>query len=81
MKNIILIISLIIPLSAYAESIPIVQISAKFCKKGVHNQPNGNYAVYVFCDDALGTNISVFLNNLGAPFKRSEEHTSELQSH
>jgi hypothetical protein len=44
-----------------------VQITGPMCKPGVHEQPQGPFALYVFCDDALGTNIAVFLNDLGAP--------------
>lgn len=35
-------------------------IFPKVCVDGPHKQPNGEFAVYVFCDDALGTNIAVF---------------------
>ena len=54
---------------AYAESIQIIKISPEYCKEGVYKQPKGLFAVYVFCDDALGTNISVFLDDLGAPLR------------
>jgi hypothetical protein len=29
------------------------------CKEGLHKQPSGEFAVYVFCDDAHGSNIAV----------------------
>ncbi len=51
--------------AAYAQT-P-VQITGPVCKPGVHQQPQGPFALYVFCDDALGTNIAVFLRDLGAP--------------
>lgn len=44
-----------------------VQISPKFCKPDVHRQPEGVFSLYVFCDDALGTNVAVYLHKLGAP--------------
>ena len=31
----------------------------KLCKDGLHKQPKGQFGVYVFCDDAVGTNIAV----------------------
>jgi hypothetical protein len=46
-----------------------VQVSAKYCKPGPQFQVPGPFAIYVFCDDALGTNIAVFLNDLGAPLR------------
>ena len=44
-------------------------ISPKYCSQGEHSQPKGRFAIYVFCDDALGTNIAVFMKGLGAPFE------------
>jgi len=78
MKSIALLICLIVAGSAYAESIPIIQISAKYCKEGVHKQPKGQFALYVFCDDALGTNISIFLNDLGAPLRGAYRLTNRF---
>jgi hypothetical protein len=34
-------------------------IYPKLCKDGLHRQPKGQFGVYVFCDDAQGTNIAV----------------------
>ncbi len=45
----------------------ITQLHSKVCPQGIHEQPNGKFAIHVFCDDALGTNITVFLNKMGAP--------------
>ena len=45
----------------------ITHVYPKSCPQGVHEQPNGLFAIYVFCDDALRTNVSVFLNKMGAP--------------
>ena len=45
----------------------VVQISPKHCKPDIHKQPKGNFALYVFCDDALGTNVAVYIRKLDAP--------------
>jgi hypothetical protein len=45
----------------------IESISGRVCKGGSHIQPRGPFGVYVFCDDALGTNIAVFYPALGDP--------------
>jgi hypothetical protein len=45
----------------------IEQIAGRGCKGGAHTQPEGPFGVYVFCDDALGTNIAVFYPQLGDP--------------
>jgi hypothetical protein len=45
----------------------IESISGRACKGGSHVQPQGPFGVYVFCDDALGTNIAVFYPQLGDP--------------
>jgi hypothetical protein len=56
---------------ASGSSIPnpakIESISGRTCKSGSHAQPLGPFGVYVFCDDALGTNIAVFYPELGDP--------------
>jgi len=51
---------------AFADNTP-TSITARACVDGTHKQPNGVFAIYVFCDDALGTNVSIFLKKLGAP--------------
>jgi hypothetical protein len=45
----------------------IENISGRGCKGGAHAQPDGPFGVYVFCDDAVGTNIAVFYQELGEP--------------
>ena len=58
---------------AVASSMPtvaeqqVIRASPKYCKPGLHRQPNGPYAVMLFCDDALGSNIGVIRIHLGAP--------------
>jgi len=53
--------------SGIATAGEVVQISAKFCTPDMHKQPKGLFALYVFCDDALGTNVAVYIRSLGAP--------------
>jgi hypothetical protein len=69
MKSVILLLGFLIYGFAQADEIQVVQISPKYCVPGVHKQPSGQFALYAFCDDALGTNISVFINDLGAPLR------------
>jgi len=45
----------------------VVQISSNFCAPGSHKQPNGLFALFVFCDDVLGTNVAVYLHKIGTP--------------
>ena len=67
------------------------QITGSVCKPGVHEQPQGTFALYAFCDDALGTNVAVFLKDLGAPlsgpydlgkrFWQGEEWSNDVTSY
>ena len=68
MKYLSLIIILCFSSVSLAEVAPVL-ISPKYCKDGAKKQPNGQFAIYVFCDDALGTNIAVYLYDLGNPFR------------
>jgi hypothetical protein len=61
----------IILYSAVHAEVQIEDISAQLCVTGEHKQPSGPYALYVFCDDALGTNVAVFLKELGVPFSEN----------
>jgi hypothetical protein len=45
----------------------IEKIAGHGCRGGAHTQPRGPFGVYVFCDDAVGTNIAVFYADLGEP--------------
>jgi hypothetical protein len=45
----------------------IEKTSGHKCKGGAHTQPEGPFGVYVFCDDAVGTNIAVLYQELGEP--------------
>ncbi len=66
MKKLILILALLIPSLCYAK-IEVTQISGRYCKQGEYQQPNGYFSIYVFCDDALGTNIAVFAKDMHNP--------------
>lgn len=66
MKYLPIIIFSLLAGTSYAEPV-ITQASPKYCKAGPEFQPNGLFAIYTFCDDALGTNIAIYLNKLGNP--------------
>ena len=51
--------------------VEIADISPRSCVPGVHEQPDGIFALFVFCDDALGTNVALFQSKLGAPKNES----------
>ena len=53
--------------NAFAENIPITHTVPDRCKSGSHRQAGGPFAIYVFCDDALGANIAIFLTQMGVP--------------
>ena len=72
MKIIAILFILVLSLDAVAD-IDVKVISPKYCRQGEHVQPQSSFAIYVFCDDALGTNIAVFLKELGAPFEGDYE--------
>ena len=58
----VLIILIILPvLTSAEESMPyFIQAFHKHCEYGLYPQPNdGPFSVYLFCDDALGSNIGV----------------------
>ncbi|MCP4326198.1 MAG: hypothetical protein GY787_31055 [Alteromonadales bacterium] len=67
MRFLILMFSLIFSGAVLSENF-VVKVSPEYCLEGVHQQSNGPFAIFVFCDDALGSNISVFLKDIGAPF-------------
>lgn len=51
--------------AAHAEEV--VNVSGSNCKAGAHENQQSAFALYVFCDDALGTNVAVFRKDIGAP--------------
>jgi len=88
-KILALTITLLFSSQVLAEN-KVTQIYAKVCSQGIYEQPSGKFAIHVFCDDALGTNIAVFLNKMGAPihqeydlgnrFWQSEEWAYDVMS-
>jgi len=45
----------------------LIQAQFEKCQHGLHPQPNGGpFSVFLFCDDALGSNIGVILTQPGA---------------
>jgi hypothetical protein len=59
----------ILPLELVAQnkSNYLVITSQKACRHGIHEQPNeGPFSVFLFCDDAGGSNIGVILTEKGA---------------
>lgn len=66
-------IYLIIVLAVICMSTPVsaeerlVDASHAKCKHGLHTQPNkGPFSIFLFCDDALGSNIGIILTERGA---------------
>jgi len=52
----------------------LLKVSPKFCKQGLSQPKHGDFAVFVFCDDALGTQIGVILTRPGVgPFAMKTE--------
>lgn len=43
----------------------LVQTSGKVCNHGLHEQPTRNFSVFLFCDDAQGSNIGIVLSSSG----------------
>jgi hypothetical protein len=45
----------------------LIQAQFENCQHGLHAQPNGGpFSVFLFCDDALGSNIGIILTQPGA---------------
>jgi hypothetical protein len=42
-----------------------IKLSPKFCKHGLNQPSGGDFAAFVFCDDALGTQIGIILTRPG----------------
>lgn len=72
MKKLTLVLLILLSAFAFSEE-AIHRVSPASCEHGVRLQPENLFGLYVFCDDARGTNISVFLNRLGAPLAGSYE--------
>jgi hypothetical protein len=66
LQILVLILAVTIPLASFAtNSSYLVKVSPKVCKHGLHEQPSRNFSVFVFCDDAQGSNIGVILTRAG----------------
>ena len=67
MRIALFILSLCVPAMTVAAPARVETVSGQACENGVHRDPGGPFAVYVFCGDALGTNIAVLYSTLGEP--------------
>ncbi|MCP1728056.1 hypothetical protein J2T60_002056 [Natronospira proteinivora] len=57
---------LIFSTSSYAKG-EVVQLASTDCQSGLHEHPEGSdFSVFVFCDDALGTQIGIILTRPAA---------------
>ena len=54
---------------AEGQSGEVVDVSSVVCVPGTHHQPGGVFAVQVFCDAGLATNIAVFLAHMARPLE------------
>lgn len=43
----------------------LLHVASQNCPHGLHSQSNNDYSVFIFCDDALGTNIGIVLTKRG----------------
>ncbi|BDQ34564.1 hypothetical protein [Pseudodesulfovibrio portus] len=57
-----------------AEAAEIVDVSPVHCRHGLHQPDGGKFAVFVFCDDALGTQLGIIYTQPGVgPVEPSSE--------
>ena len=62
-----LIFWLISLMSAHATELEKWEAHSGDCLNGIHHQPNGPFAIVLFCEDALGTYLSViYIDPIGA---------------
>lgn len=52
-------------MSSYCYANDSIKLSPKFCKHGLNQPKIGDFAVFVFCDDAIGTQIGIILTRPG----------------
>jgi len=67
-KNILLSLCccMVLLMGAYAfADTNILKVSPKFCKHGLNQPEHDDFAVFIFCDDALGSQIGVILTRPG----------------
>ncbi|PTY38443.1 hypothetical protein BGP77_12080 [Saccharospirillum sp. MSK14-1] len=67
---------LLLSLSSLTFAGPLQDIFPRVCEPGVYDQPDGDFALYVFCDDAAGTNVAAFVKDYGRyvrpPYREAE---------
>jgi len=67
---------LLLALSSLTYAGPLHDIFPRVCEPGVYDQPEGDFALYVFCDDAAGTNVAAFVKDHGRyvvpPYREAE---------
>lgn len=60
--------ALAVILAPLAFAATIIPASPRYCKPGLHEQPNGPFAVMLFCEDALGSHLGViYYKNMSVP--------------
>lgn len=59
------IILIITTLNAFSDDNLLINLASEKCQHGLHSQPKNGYSIFVFCDDALGTNIGIILSKRG----------------
>ncbi|MFK7825047.1 MAG: hypothetical protein AB8G05_12905 [Oligoflexales bacterium] len=67
---------LLLSTSSFLYANLIIDLSAKKCKHGLNNPPKGAFAIFIFCDDALGTQIGVILQKPGVGPAASKDQWS-----
>jgi hypothetical protein len=63
----LLFFGILISVSFSSAAEDVVSIVGPDCTRGIHQQIQGPFALHVFCDNALGTNVAVFMDDLGSP--------------
>jgi len=59
-RSVILLLYSSVPLAS-----EVVDVSAKNCRHGLNQPVGGDFAVFIFCDDALGTQLGVIYQKPG----------------
>lgn len=68
-KFLILILAVASSMPAVAEQ-GVTLASGRHCSHGLHLQPDGPFAVMLFCEDALGSHLGViYYGNIGVPLE------------
>lgn len=70
----------LVALPVWADSsYDVVSIESSACRHGLHPQPDGGpFSLFVFCDEALGSNIGVILTEPGAGPGSIERHGQKI---